>query len=73
MTKQEFLEGKEFKTLAESGFTYKYKQNAIVSAYNNGDFSYEANVEEITKNGFSAFIVPLGEIFRVKLEFKNLI
>ena len=73
MTKQEFLEGKEFKTLASSAFTYKKMGSSIGCSYRGQDFKFESGIDEITEDGFESSAAILGEIFRVKLEFKNLI
>ena len=73
MTKQEFLEGKEFKTHPDSETIYKYKNECITKSFRGHDLTFEACIEEITEDGFEAFASVIGDIFRVKLEFKNLI
>jgi len=73
MTKQEFLEGKEFKMYPDSLTIYKYAHKCITKSFRESDFIFEAAIEEITEDGFEAFASVIGEIFRVKREFKNLI
>ena len=73
MTKQDFLDGKEFKTFESSQFTYKYFHNTISCKYLNNDFSYEGSVGSITDIGFTAFTPLLGEIFTIELKFDKLI
>ena len=73
MSKQDFLEGKEFKIHHDSETIYKYAHKCITKSFKGHDFIFEACIEEITEDGFEAFASVIGEIFRVKLEFKNLI
>ena len=73
MTKQDFLDGKEFKTFESSQFTYKYFNNTIICKYLNNDFSYECSIEKITNTGFISFTTLLGNIFKTEKNFEELI
>ena len=73
MTKQEFLEGKEFKKHPDSMVTYKYGYKAILYKVNDGSFKIDSLVDEIKDDRFIAINSILDELFFKEVKFKNLI
>lgn len=73
MTKQDFLDGKEFKTSADSTFTYIYKHGVLVCKLGDGQYRFEASIQKITDEEIIVFSGILGKIFEVKKNFSDLI
>lgn len=73
MTKQDFLDEKEFKTDLGSTFTYKYKYGSLMCKLGEGQYRFEASILKITDNEIIVFSGILGKIFEVNKKFFDLI
>lgn len=73
MTKQDFLDEKEFKTDLDSTFTYKYKYGSLMCKLGEGQYRFEASILKITDDEIIVFSGILGKIFEVNKKFSDLI
>lgn len=73
MTKQDFLDGKEFKTDLDSTFIYKYKYEALMRKFPESDYRFEATILEVNDDGIKVMSGILGDIFYVNKKFSDLI
>lgn len=73
MTKQDFLDGKEFKTNIDSTFIYKYKHGVLMCKLGEGQYRFEASIQKITDEEIIVFSGIFGKIFEVKKNFSELI
>ena len=72
MTKQEFLDGKIFKTHTGSSLEYKYSNLGNISANSGAGYVFQAVVSNVTDDGFTATCAMLGEMFYKEVKFKDL-
>ena len=73
MTKQDFLDEKEFKTDLGSSFTYKYKYGSLFFKLGEGQYRFEASIFRITDEEIIVFSGILGKVFEVNKKFSDLI
>lgn len=73
MTKQDFLDEKEFKTDLDSKFTYKYKYGSLMCKLGKGQYRFEASIFRITDDEIIVFWGILGKLFEVNKKFSDLI
>lgn len=73
MTKQDFLDDKEFKTDLNSTLTYKYKYNSLRCRLGLGEYRFEASILKITDDEIIVFSCILEKIFEVNKKFSDLI
>ena len=73
MTKQDFLDEKEFKTDLDSTFTYKYKYGSLMCKLGLGDYRFEATILEVNDDELRVMGGILGDIFYINKKFSELI
>ena len=73
MTKEQFLEGREFKMSEDSILTYKYDNVIRCRVVGKCDYKVEGSAVLITDKGFTGITTLLGSMFEVKIMFNDLI
>lgn len=73
MTKEQFLEGREFKMSNDSILTYKYDDVIMTRVDDKCDYKVEGLAISITDKGFTGITTLLGSMFEVEIMFNDLI
>ena len=73
MTKEQFLEGREFKMSNDSILTYKYDDVIMARVDDKCDYKVEGLAISITDKGFTGITTLLGSMFEVEIMFNDLI